>query len=145
MALTKLVNGVPVEMTPEEEAAFEASRAPLRADVVAGMWSRIKAERERRRVGGVLVSGKWFHSDDSSRIQQLGLVMMGASVPAVPWKTMDGTTTTMSQALANSIFQAVAAADQTNFGVAESHRVAMEASGDPANYDFSTGWKAIYL
>lgn len=26
MALTKLVNGVPVQMTPEEESAFEASR-----------------------------------------------------------------------------------------------------------------------
>lgn len=32
MALIKCVDGNPVEMTPEEEAAFEAARAALRAE-----------------------------------------------------------------------------------------------------------------
>ena len=110
-----------------------------------GSWARIKAERDRRKAGGVLVSGKWFHSDVDSRIQQIGLVLMGAGIPAVQWKTMDSTFITMSQALAGGIFQAVAALDMTLFSVAESHRIAMEASADPNQYDYSANWPAHYV
>jgi hypothetical protein len=125
---------------------------PLPAgDVVANIaaakqqaWDRIKAERDQRKNGGVLVSGKWFHTDVDSRIQQLGLVLMGAGVPSVNWKTLDGSFTTMSQALAGGIFQAVATLDMALFSVAESHRAAMEASDNPDAYDFSTGWPAHF-
>lgn len=109
------------------------------------MWIKIKSERDRRKAGGVKVGDKWFHSDDGSRIQQMGLVMIGASIPAnLQWKTMDGTFITMTQTLASQVFQAVAASDQAIFGVAEAHRVAMEASADPAAYDYLTGWPAIF-
>lgn len=109
------------------------------------VWERIKADRDRRKAGGVKVGAKWFHSDDGSRIQQMGLVMMGASIPAgLQWKTMDGSFITMTQTLASQVFQAVAASDQAIFAVAEQHRVAMEASADPASYDYSTGWPKIY-
>lgn len=107
-------------------------------------WEDIKAKRNSIKAGGVLVSGHWFHSDDPSRIQQLGLVIMGAGVPAVPWKTMSGAFVPMTQALANAIFTAVATLDQQAFANAESHRTAMDASADPAGYDFSAGWPAIY-
>lgn len=109
------------------------------------MWQFIKAERDRRKAGGVKVGAKWFHSDDGSRIQQMGLVMMGASIPAnLQWKTMDGSFITMTQALASQVFQAVAASDQAIFTAAETHRATMEASADPASYDYSGGWPKIY-
>ena len=123
---------------PAETAAANLANAKLSA------WAAIKAERDRRKAGGVLVSGKWFHSDVDSRIQQLGLVMMGASVPSVQWKTMDGSFVTMSQAIANGIFQAAAALDMSLFAVAEAHRLAMEASADPGGYDFSANWPTHY-
>ncbi len=111
-------------------------------------WDQIKAERDRRKSGGVMVSvdgvDKWFHSDDASRIQQIALVMFGAAVPPVQWKTMDGTFVGMTQALANQIFQTAAASDQAIFAKAEEHRIAMEASADPETYDFSTGWPLTY-
>lgn len=112
-------------------------------------WDAIKAERDRRKAGGVKVkvgtTNKWFHSDDASRIQQMGLVMMGASIPAdLQWKTMDGTFVGMTQIVAGNVFAAAAASDQAIFGVAETHKVAMEASADPSTYDFSTGWPKIY-
>lgn len=44
MALTKLVNGVPVEMTPEEEVAFEASRAPSLPAVKASLTEAVDAK-----------------------------------------------------------------------------------------------------
>lgn len=120
----------------------------LVAAVKVVRWQEIKSERDRRKAGGVKVDvengDKWFHSDDSSRIQQLGLVMFGVAVPPVQWKTMDGSFVSMTQELANQIFQAVASADQAIFAKAEDHRIAMEASADPASYDFSTGWPLIY-
>lgn len=109
------------------------------------IWEAIKSQRDRRKAGGVKVGAKWFHSDDASRIQQMGLVMMGAGIPAnLQWKTMDGSFITMTQTLASQVFQAVAANDQAVFTVAEGHRVAMEASADPTSYDYSTGWPAVF-
>ena len=121
---------------PAYAAQFNAVRVAKRA--------AIKAERDRRKSGGVHVGDKWYHSDPDSRIQQLGLVLMGASVPSVPWKTMDGTFATMSQALAGQIFGAVAALDMALFANAEAHTAAMLASGDPAGYDLSTGWPGAF-
>ena len=115
------------------------------AELQATAWNGIKAERDRRKAGGVKVGAKWFHSDDGSRIQQMGLVMMGAGIPAnLQWKTMDGSFITMTQALAGNVFAAAAASDQAIFAAAEGHRVAMEASADPAAYDYSTGWPKIF-
>ena len=119
--------------------------ALIAAKVKDHMWRQIQAERDRRKAGGVKVNGNWFHSDDPSRIQQLGLMMMGASMPpGIMWKTMSGTFVQMTPTLAQQIFQAVAAADQSIFAVAEQHKAAMMASSDPAIYSFSSGWPLVY-
>jgi hypothetical protein len=114
------------DMTPEQ--------------VKSVMWDKIKASRDMRKSGGFKVGQKWFHSDTESRIQQIGLVMAGAAVPAVPWKTMDGSFETMTPTLAGQIFQSAFALDAALFGKAEEHRALMELSADPGSYDFSTGW-----
>lgn len=121
-------------------AEGNSPQQPSVAAQIAAKWIEIKTSRDQRKCGGVLVNGKWFHTDTDSHIQQLGLVLMGASVPAVQWKTMDGTFTTMSQTLAGQIFAAVAALDMALFANAEAHRAAMEASATPYTYDFSAGW-----
>ena len=124
-----------------EVVALDAETIAVnQATARASKWEAIKATRDARKSGGALVGTKWFHTDADSRIQQLGLVLMGASVPAVPWKTLDGTFTTMSQTLAGQIFAAVAALDMALFANAEAHRTAMEASVNPDQYDFSAGW-----
>lgn len=131
-----------VEITDTEAAALQK---PTPEQAKATAWGNIKAERDRRKAGGVKVGAKWFHSDDASRIQQLALVMMGAGLPAgLQWKTMDGSFITMTPALAQQVFTGQAASDQTIFAVAEAHRVAMEASADPAAYDHSTGWPKVF-
>ncbi len=112
----------------------------------ADKWAAIKAERDRRKAGGYTVGGKWYHSDEGSRIQQLGLVLMGANIPAgLQWKTMDGSFVTMTQTLAGQIFSAAAVSDQAIFTRAELHKVAMEASVAPDAYDFSGGWPIVYV
>lgn len=123
-------------------AAVEAAIIPYVAPRKTQLQveTEIKAERDRRKDGGTLVSDKWFHSDRDSRIQQLGLVIMGAAVPSVQWKTMDGTFVTMSQAIAGGIFQATATLDMTLFANAETHIEAAKLLDDPTDYDFSKGW-----
>lgn len=126
----------------------EIYQMPLE-QIKSRQWDAIKAERDRRKVGGVKVkvgtTNKWFHSDDASRIQQMGLVMMGTNMPAdLQWKTLDGSFVAMTPAIAGNVFAAAAASDQAIFAVAEGHKTAMEASVDPSTYDFSTGWPKIY-
>lgn len=109
------------------------------------MWSRIQSERDRRKAAGYLVAGKWFHSDADSRIQQLGLVMLGESIPeGLKWKTMDGTFVDMTPALAQAVFAAAAASDIATFAAAEAHKAAMEAAEVPGEYDFSAGWPSVF-
>lgn len=126
----------------ELQQAFSGRSAAIKAR----KWEAIKTERDRRTDnGGYKVGTKWFHSDQKSRSQQLGLVLLGANIPAnLQWKTMDGSFVTMTQTLARQILAAGAASDQAIFTVAEHHRAAMEASADPASYDYSTGWPKIF-
>jgi hypothetical protein len=119
---------------PEAKLALERSL----------VWERIKAERDRRKEGGFKVGDKWFHSDASSRLRQVGLVMAGAAVPAILWKTMDGSFVTMTPVLAQQIFQAGFTLDTALFARAEQHKAAMEASADPLSYNYLTGWPERY-
>ncbi len=105
--------------------------------------ARIKAERDRRKNAGTPAGGHVFHSDSESRIQQLGLVMMGSSMPAgIMWKTIGNGFVEMTPTLAGQIFTATATRDAQLFGVAEQHIAAAAASEYPLAYDYSTGWPA---
>jgi hypothetical protein len=122
----------------------------------AAVWERIKAERQERYNSGVLVAGKWFHSDGYSRIQYLGLkdeVKDSAGVDsdavvidneALLWKTMSGAFVPLTRKLVKDIVQAVKVLDKRLFKAAEIHRAAMEGSADPEKYNYSTGWPARY-
>jgi hypothetical protein len=133
------------------EAWLKAGGVPLPAELPpiaerrAAVWERIKAERDRRAALGVKVGAHWFHSDQKSRTQQLGMVLLGQSIPAgLQWKTLTFTPppvfVTMTPALAVGIVQSTAASDTAIFTAAEVHRMTMEASATPHEYDFSTGW-----
>lgn len=119
-------------------------------DIKDDMWELIKEERDRRKLEGgykVTVSGTdyWFHSDTFSRTQQIGLVMMGASMPQpLMWKTMSGAFVQMTPTLALQVFQAAGTSDIAIFTVAEQKRAQMLASADPANFDYLSGWPKIY-
>lgn len=114
--------------------------------VKTDVWELIKAERDRRKnEGGYKVGIDWYHSDSSARIQQLGLVMMGAGLPAnLYWKTMSNSFVLMTPTLALQIFQAAAASDMTIFTIAEQKKAAMLASATPGTYDYLSGWPVIY-
>lgn len=135
---------IPKDLVPISDDEADHLRRPLLSK--NQVWELIKAERDRRtEQGGYKVGTKWFHSDQKSRGQQLGLVLLGANIPAnLQWKTMDGSFVTMTQTLVQQILAAGAASDQVIFAAAETHRQAMESSADPAAYDFSTGWPKVF-
>lgn len=122
-------------------------------------WADIKAKRDAIKAGGVKVGTKWYHTDTESRIQHLGLLEKARTARAaggtdatrlqalgqdIKWKTMDGSFIYLTVKHAEDIFAAVTDLDAAAFAAAETHRVAMEASADPAAYDFSVGWPATF-
>lgn len=127
---------------------IEALDAPTIATNLAAAKSTrhaaIRAERDRRKFNGVFVSGKWIHSDTYSRTQWMGMVMMGASVPAIEWTTMDNSTITTSQTLASQVFSATAALDAALFAYAKSLIALVDASNDPGSVNITTGWPLTF-
>lgn len=126
------------------ESLTEQQIAANMAVLKQGFVAQIKAERDRRKFNGVFVADKWIHSDTYSRTQWMAMVMMGASIPAIVWTTMDDSTVTTSQTLANQVFQAVAQLDAVLFAHAKSLIAAVEASSTPSQIDITTGWPATY-
>ena len=124
----------------EKDAALALERASKAATKVEA----VKAERDRRKFNGVKVGAKWVHTDTYSRTQWLGMVMMGASIPAIDWTTMDGTSVKTSQALAGQVFQGTAQLDAALFGCAKTLITQVEAAADPASVDITVGWPATF-
>lgn len=121
-----------------------ANKARKLEDEQAIMWQKIKGKREAIRYGGIKVGTKWFHTDESSRLQYLTLSGLPALPSNLQWKTMDNSFVVMTKELLNQIVAAAIAAEQQDFANAETHRLSMIASANPLDYDFNTGWSAIY-
>lgn len=143
-------SGWVLEMPPEPEPdpAHEPEPEPMPLTLEqrrTSVWSKIKYKRDTLKNAGVQAAGYWFHSDADSRIQQLGLVIMGANIPSgLQWKTQSGSMVSMTPQLAQQIFMATATNDAAIFAVAEGHRAAMMAAENPDDYDWQSGWPSGY-
>lgn len=116
------------------------------ADLQSDIWARIKQIRDiNTQQGGYKAQGKWFHSDTFSRSQQIGLVIMGSSIPAgLQWKTMDGSFVEMTPTLAQAVFQAAALQDNLLFSYAEQLNQQVKLSTNPTSIDIEQGWPETY-
>lgn len=111
----------------------------------AQIWEEIKAIRDyKTQQGGFPAAGKWFHSDNFSRGQHLGMVIAGPNLPSIPWKTMDGTFVLTTPALAQQIFASAFAQDGAMFAHAEQLKAQVEAAEDPSSVDIHAGWPATF-
>lgn len=125
------------------ELPYEA-RLQLLNERRRAVWEQIKEFRDSRMYAGVQVGEHWFHTDNKSRIQQLGLRGMGNAMPALQWKVMNNGHVPMTPQLAEQIFWAVAQLDATVHQVAEVHKAAVYASTNPESVDWSGGWPASF-
>lgn len=120
--------------------------ARKKAAAVAAVWEKIKQKRHQNLRGGVYVEsvGKWFHNTDEARQQYTFMRTLPQLPPDLQWKTMDGGFVNLTRPLLDELSLKLLADEQQDFANAERHRVLMEQSDDPENYDYSDGWTENY-
>ena len=123
--------------------------ARLKAAQQEEVWERIKAKRYDSLRHGVYAEsvGKWFQTDDATRLQYLALALesvTGGFKKPINWKTMDNSFLRLTPELLREIMQAMHDNEQANFSNAEKHKAAMLKAENPLEYDYSGGWTEIY-
>lgn len=105
----------------------------------------VHQERDmRKRASGYSVGEYWFHSDIESKIEQIGLLLLGDDIPpGLMWKTMGGVEVAMTPQLARSLFLAGVSSTASKFAAAKQHVAHIEANGWEG-HDFFTGWPPAY-
>ena len=108
-------------------------------------WARIEQERTRIGLGGILVNGKWFHTDNESLTKYLSMVVAGENIlPNIMWKTMDGSKILMTAQLVKDIYNTAMTFSNTVFNHGEVLKELMLASEDPDKFDASLGWPTVF-
>lgn len=123
--------------------------ARLKAEQQDEMWERIKAKRYDNLRHGVYIKsvGKWFQTDDATRLQYLALALesvTGGFKKPINWKTMDNSFLQLTPELLREIMQTMHDNEQADFANAEKHKAAMLKAENPLEYDYSGGWTASY-
>ena len=125
--------------------------ARLKAEQQDEMWERIKQKRYDNLRHGVYIKsvGKWFQTDDATRLQYLTLrTLPDKSFPLKePWRTMDNTDLPpekCTKALFEEIVMQMVADETADFHNAKRHRAAMLQAEHPLKYDYSDGWTANF-
>ena len=123
--------------------------ARLKAEQQDEMWERIKAKRYDNLRHGVYIKsvGKWFQTDDATRLQYLALALesvTGGFKKPINWKTMDNSFLMLTPELLREIMQAMHDDEEADFINAEKHKAAMLKAKHPLEYDYSDGWTANF-
>lgn len=123
--------------------------ARLKAEQQEEMWERIKDKRYDNLRHGVYAKsvGKWFQTDDATRLQYLALALesvTGGFKKPINWKTMDNSFLMLTPELLREIMQAMHDDEEADFINAEKHKAAMLKAEHPLEYDYSDGWTANY-
>ena len=123
--------------------------ARLKAEQQAEVWERIKAKRYDNLRHGVYIKsvGKWFQTDDATRLQYLALALesvTGGFKKPINWKTMDNSFLMLTPELLREIMQAMHDDEEADFINAEKHKAAMLKAKHPLEYDYSDGWTANF-
>jgi putative tail fiber assembly protein len=110
--------------------------------------TKINQLRDEKTAGGVYVAsiGKWFDSDDKARANVIELKaafdVLGDEV--VPWTTYENDVVMMDHEKMKALFKELKDSKLHNHQTATQHKLALEQSTDPLNYDYSTGWSKTY-
>ena len=123
--------------------------ARLKAEQQDEMWERIKDKRYDNLRHGVYAKsvGKWFQTDDATRLQYLALALesvTGGFKKPINWKTMDNSFLMLTPELLREIMQTMHDDEEADFINAEKHKAAMLKAEHPLEYDYSDGWTPNY-
>lgn len=116
----------------------DKEKADIKEAAQQNMWEQIQVRREEEKIKGVTVNGYQFHGSDPSRIQYLGLAILGTNLPSgIKWKTKTGAMVEMTPQIVQQIIAAIAVRDNQIFIRSEQHRQGMMQAYNPYDYDFS--------
>ena len=110
--------------------------------------AKINQLRDEKTAGGVYVAsiGKWFDSDDKARANVIELKaafdVLGDEV--VPWTTYENDVVMIDHEKMKALFKELKDSKLHNHQTATQHKLALEQSTDPLNYDYLTGWSKTY-
>lgn len=128
-------------ISPQKQTALlQEQRETIRA--------KINQLRDEKTAGGVYVAsiGKWFDSDDKARANVIELKaafdVLGDEV--VPWTTYENDVVMIDHEKMKALFKELKDSKLHNHQVATQHKLALEQSTEPLNYDYSTGWSKTY-
>lgn len=150
-------------LTSDGGQTFYPPALPSNIQIKEQLLSLITSERFNRWRSGfpVLVDGttKWFHSDEFSLVQHLGLKDKARDLLAaggalsdnltigglpVVWSTMDGTQVTITAQVAFDLVEAAGFQQAAIFAAAETHRAGALASATPETYDYLQDWPLVF-
>ncbi|QSA99542.1 MULTISPECIES: DUF4376 domain-containing protein [unclassified Methylomonas] len=181
MRLAEINNGVVVNVV-ESEAAIggfvESNTANIGDQFVGGLFlpqplsmsiirdqlfASVDIERARLwrsgfpvQIGGV---AKWFHSDEFSLTQHLGLKDKARDVLSaggtmndditiggqpVQWSTMDGSSVTITVQVAFDLVSSAGLQQAMVFAASQAHKAAIQTAADLSNYDVLSNWPAVF-
>ncbi|EOZ1526153.1 DUF4376 domain-containing protein [Enterobacter hormaechei] len=109
--------------------------------------AKIKSCRDNLSADHIVIDGLHFHSDTSSRIQQMTLTKMGKAgeIPAgLMWQTKNAGLVELTNEIASQFEEVTMAHDMRLFANALQHIAAvnaMEDVNDILAYDYSEGWQ----
>ena len=123
--------------------------ARIKAEQQDEMWERIKDKRYDNLRHGVYAKsvGKWFQTDDATRLQYLALALesvTGGFKKPINWKTMDNSFLMLTPELLREIMRTMHDDEEADFINAEKHKAAMLQAENPLKYDYSDGWTANF-
>ena len=147
MALYKIVNGVRMQMTPQEEADFEASRTPSLAAIKEALSTAVSAHRRVLEEGGITVGQRRIATTREFRQQMRELRDWAQDNPGqqIPVRLADGKVVRIGAAALAAAAQAIAAHVRACIEAEAAHLDAIAALPDVAAaraYDVTTGWPA---
>ncbi|MCQ8116090.1 DUF4376 domain-containing protein [Methylomonas rosea] len=171
-----VVNAVVVDQLPDGYIASETANigdlydggvfvpnspsAPITRDP---LHAAVDGERSRRwragfpvQIGSVI---KWFHSDEFSLTQHLGLKDKARDMLAaggamtdnitiggqpVQWSTMDGSSVTISVQVAFDLVSAAGLQQALIFAASQAHKAAIDVAEDLSGYNVMAGWPLVF-
>lgn len=146
------LDGVLVEMTPEEYAALEVARAPSLSDAkaakIAAAWSIQEARVEAGSVSVATSAGTHTYGTDKVSRENIQGVLLGVALGVTPnprpWTPQGGTSpVSLSHADLTLVGGTIMAAVDAEIQAYLAHKAAIRALATVAEvqaYDLSTGW-----
>lgn len=146
--MNKIVNGVEVEMTPEEITAWETSQ-PTLAEVISTKLTSLDEYRWKMEIGGIAFGGGVIRTDGNSQAKIAAAYFSAKADPSynIPtWEVVPGEFISLDNATIIAMGEAVRNHVQDTFNRKATLHLAinaLETTEAVQSYDIASEWDAL--